>query len=167
MEEKELERMFLHELLEEKRRGTFRNPSCRLSDEQKIEIVKVYLTGNRTVDAIAADFGVSRKSIFRWINKFAGGKTEARASRSRVSRSSATEAAGDKTIVKTPSQKIYMAKKSVPQEDAEVSALKAEVARLQREVELANYKVHVRDVMIEEAEKTFNIPIRKKSGTEQ
>lgn len=44
--------------------------------------------------------------------------------------------------------------------------MKAEIARLQKEVELANYKVHVRDVMIEEAEKTFSIPIRK-SGTKQ
>ncbi len=60
-----------------------------------------------------------------------------------------------------------MAKKNIQPEEPDIAALKAEIARLQKEVELANYKVHVRDVMIEEAEKTFSIPIRKKYGTKQ
>lgn len=52
-------------------------------------------------------------------------------------------------------------------EDDELSRLKAENQRLQDQLQMAQWMVHARDVMIEEAEKTFNIAIRKKSGAKQ
>lgn len=48
-----------------------------------------------------------------------------------------------------------------------MSRLKAENQRLQDQLQMAQWMVHARDVMIEEAEKTFNIAIRKKSGAKQ
>ena len=54
----------------------------------------------------------------------------------------------------------------VPQDD-ELARLKAENQRLQDQLQMAQWLVHARDVMIEEAEKTFNIAIRKKSGAKQ
>ena len=52
-------------------------------------------------------------------------------------------------------------------EDDELSRLKAENQRLQDQLQMTRWMVHARDVMIEEAEKTFNIAIRKKSGAKQ
>lgn len=52
-------------------------------------------------------------------------------------------------------------------EDDELSRLKAENQRLQAQLQMAQWMVHARDVMIEEAEKTFSIAIRKKSGAKQ
>ena len=56
--------------------------------------------------------------------------------------------------------------KSVSQGD-DVKALQAEIKRLQQQLELAEIRAEVYDKMIDIAEATFHIPIRKKSGTKQ
>ena len=52
-------------------------------------------------------------------------------------------------------------------QDDEVQALQAEIKRLQKQLEMAEIRAEVYDKMIDIAEATFNIPIRKKSGTKQ
>ena len=45
--------------------------------------------------------------------------------------------------------------------------VRAENKRLSEALQMAEWSNHAKDVMIDLAEKTFNIPIRKKSGAKQ
>lgn len=49
----------------------------------------------------------------------------------------------------------------------ELERLRKENQRLSEALKMAEWMNHAKDVMIDEAEKTFNIPIRKKSGAKQ
>ena len=51
--------------------------------------------------------------------------------------------------------------------DQELVRLREENKKLQEELKMAEWSNHAKDVMIDIAEKTFNIPIRKKSGAKQ
>ena len=51
--------------------------------------------------------------------------------------------------------------------EEEIKALRAENRRLGRALELEKLRAKAYDTMINVAEETFNIPIRKKSGTKQ
>ena len=133
------------------------------SEEEKLQIVKVYLTGRYSLDECAKVFHIGERTLTRWIDKFAKEKTEARVHEAPAAGGAA--GATDRLFYNRPTM-THMAKKNNPQEETP-EAMKAEIDRLKRELEIANYKVHVRDVIIEEAEKTFNIPIRKKSGAKQ
>lgn len=57
--------------------------------------------------------------------------------------------------------------KSVENIALEVVRLKEENKRLSEALRMSEWMNHAKDVMIDEAEKTFNIPIRKKSGAKQ
>ena len=57
-----------------------------------------------------------------------------------------------------------MAKKS---KDDQIRELKAALKKAQKEAEIERLRAHAYDTMINLAEETFNIPIRKKSGTKQ
>lgn len=57
-----------------------------------------------------------------------------------------------------------MAKKS---KDDQIRELKAALRKAQKEAEIERLRAHAYDTMINLAEETFNIPIRKKSGTKQ
>ena len=62
-----------------------------------------------------------------------------------------------------------MPTKLKPEESAteELARLREENKRLSEALKLSEWMNHAKDVMIDEAEKTFNIPIRKKSGAKQ
>ena len=51
--------------------------------------------------------------------------------------------------------------------DQESVRLREENKKLQEALKMAEWSNHAKDVMIDIAEKTFNIPIRKKSGAKQ
>ena len=51
--------------------------------------------------------------------------------------------------------------------DQELVRLREENKKLQEALKMAEWSNHAKDVMIDIAEKTFNIPIRKKSGAKQ
>jgi hypothetical protein len=51
--------------------------------------------------------------------------------------------------------------------DEQIRELKAELRKARKEAELEKLRAHAYDTMISLAEETFNIPIRKKSGTKQ
>ena len=58
-----------------------------------------------------------------------------------------------------------MKKQNVEESAAdELARLREENKRLSEALKMAEWMNHAKDVMIDEAEKTFNIPIRKKSG---
>lgn len=59
---------------------------------------------------------------------------------------------------------IDMARKS---KDDQIKELKEELKKAQKEAEMQKLRATAYDKMIDLAEKTFNIPIRKKSGTKQ
>ena len=51
--------------------------------------------------------------------------------------------------------------------EQELERLRQENKRLAEALKMAEWMNHAKDVMIDQAEKTFNIPIRKKSGAKQ
>ena len=51
--------------------------------------------------------------------------------------------------------------------EQELARLREENQKLQEALKMAEWSNHAKDVMIDLAEKTFNIPIRKKSGAKQ
>jgi hypothetical protein len=57
--------------------------------------------------------------------------------------------------------------KPVESEAEELARLREENKRLAEALKMSEWMNHAKDVMIDEAEKTFNIPIRKKSGAKQ
>jgi hypothetical protein len=57
--------------------------------------------------------------------------------------------------------------KAVETEAEELARLREENKRLAEALKMSEWMNHAKDVMIDEAEKTFNIPIRKKSGAKQ
>ena len=57
--------------------------------------------------------------------------------------------------------------KPVESPEEEFARLRAENKRLEEALKMAEWSNHAKDVMIDLAEKTFNIPIRKKSGAKQ
>ena len=118
-------------------------------------IVKAHLLNHVPVSQLSADFGVNKRAIYRWIRIFADGKEPQRRSRG--------------IPVVKPNPPAMPKKKQNVEESAaeELARLRAENKRLSEALKLSEWMNHAKDVMIDEAEKTFNIPIRKKSGAKQ
>ena len=100
-----------------------------------------------SIPAISAKLPVSKSAIQRWIVNFA---PEYRI---------LTLEQMARKYKEQPTQSVS--------ESDEIKALKAEIKRLQQQLEFAEIKAEVYDKMIDIAEATFRIPIRKKSGTKQ
>ena len=118
-------------------------------------IVKAHLLNHVPVSQLSADFGVNKRAIYRWIRIFADGKEPQRSSRG--------------IPVVKPNLPVMPKKKQNVEESAaeELARLRAENKRLSEALKMAEWMNHAKDVMIDEAEKAFNIPIRKKSGAKQ
>jgi len=129
----------------------------RLSEEQKLEVVTRYLVNHESFSQLSKEFNVCTRSIRRWISNFALGKASCGSSASPV-------------IVKQSNPPTPMPRKN-PQAsetpEQELSRLRRENAELQEALKLAEWSNHAKDVMIDLAEETFNIPIRKKPGAKQ
>ena len=123
--------------------------------EEKRMIVKAHLLNHVPITQLSKDFGVHVVTIYRWISTFADGKVP-------EGRSKGT------TDVK-PNPLPMPKKKQNPAESAaeELARLREENKRLSEALKLSEWTNHAKDVMIDEAEKMFNIPIRKKSGAKQ
>ena len=104
---------------------------------------------------LCADFGISRTSIFRWIRTFADGKVPDRRSQ------------GTPDNKLNPSSMPKKSQKPVESEAEELARLREENKRLAEALKMAEWMNHAKDVMIDEAEKMFDIPIRKKAGAKQ
>ena len=125
--------------------------------EQKSMIVRQYLQNHVPVAQLSRDFGVCTLTIHRWINAFASGKMKMPAEKSN----------GTSDIKQNPPNMSKKNQKPVENEAEELARLREENKRLAEALKMAEWMNHAKDVMIDEAEKTFNIPIRKKSGAKQ
>jgi transposase-like protein len=123
--------------------------------DEKCMIVKAHLLNHVPIMQLSEEFGINRRSIQRWISTFADGKVPERKSRG--------------VSVVEPNSLSMPKKKQNPEESAadELARLRAENKRLSEALKMAEWMNHAKDVMIDEAEKAFNIPIRKKSGAKQ
>ena len=122
---------------------------------QKSMIVKSYLLNHVPLEQLSKDFGVSVRSIRRWISTFAEGK---------VPQKNSPDISNVKPNPSIMSKKIQ---KPVETEAEELARLREENKRLAEALKMAEWMNHAKDVMIDEAEKMFNIPIRKKAGAKQ
>ena len=141
----------LQELALKYRTGT----KFHLDAAQKRMIVKAYLVNHVPMVQLCEKFNVSRMSIYRWIRTFADGKVPENRS----------QAVSD---VKPNPPAMPKKKQNVEESAAdELARLREENKRLSEALKMAEWMNHAKDVMIDEAEKAFNIPIRKKSGAKQ
>ena len=134
-------------------------------------IVRAHLLNHASISQLSKEFGVSRRAIYRWISTFADGKVPDGKSK------------GTPNVKPNPSSMPKKNQKPVESEAEELARLREEnkrlaeaeeLARLREEnkrlaeaLKMAEWMNHAKDVMIDEAEKMFNIPIRKKAGAKQ
>lgn len=125
------------------------------SNEQKQLIIEAYLKDKVPLKQLCKEFNVSRISIWRWISNFANEdlSTEEAISPKEVILNSNPMPGKKENVFETPEQ--------------ELARLREENKKLQEALKMAEWSNHAKDVMIDLAEQTFNIPIRKKSGAKQ
>jgi transposase-like protein len=123
--------------------------------EEKQMIVKSHLLNHVSISRLSREFGVSRRAIYKWISTFADGRVP-------VNRGKGTA-----DVKLNPSSMSKKSQKPVESEADELSRLREENKRLSEALKMSEWMNHAKDVMIDEAEKMFNIPIRKKSGAKQ
>ena len=118
----------------------------KLDESDKIAIVSEYMQGQISAADVIKKYGIkSRQTLFCWMDKYVHEKE--------------LVSLHEQTNPSDP-----MAKKS-PED--RVKELEAEVKRLQKALELEQLRSKALDTMINVAEETFNIPVRKKAGTKQ
>ena len=118
----------------------------KFMDEDRIAIVAEYVNGHVPASKIIEKYHLSsRQILFNWMDKYVNEKE--------------LVSLPDETNPTDP-----MAKKS-PED--RVKELEAENKKLQKALELEKLRSKAYDTMIDVAESTFNIPIRKKPGTKQ
>lgn len=116
----------------------------RYDDQEKISIVNEFLHENRDAQAIVDKYHISSvMTLYSWVG--------------RVMIQTETLSLQEQT-------EDDMARKS---KDDQIRELKAQLKQARKEAELEKLRAHAYDMMINLAEETFNIPIRKKSGTKQ
>ena len=123
--------------------------------DEKRMIVKAHLLNNVPISQLSRDFSVDKVTIWRWIRTFADGKVPGQRN----------QALPD--VKPNPSSMSKKIQKPVETEAEELARLREENKRLAEALKMAEWMNHAKDVMIDEAEKMFNIPIRKKAGAKQ
>ena len=123
--------------------------------EEKQMIVRAHLLNRASISQLSKEFGVSRRAIYRWISTFADGKVPIRRNQ------------GTPEVKPNPSSMSKKSQKPVESEAEELARLREENKRLAEALKMSEWMNHAKDVMIDEAEKMFNIPIRKKAGAKQ
>jgi transposase-like protein len=125
------------------------------SFEKKRMIVSAYLVDHVPISQLVIQFGVPKGTIYRWISNFADGKVpEGRAK-------------GTPDVKPNPSNESMKSQKPTETQTEELVRLREENKRLAEALKMSEWMNHAKDVMIDEAEKMFNIPIRKKAGAKQ
>jgi transposase-like protein len=123
--------------------------------DEKRMIVKAHLLNNVPISQLSRDFSVDKVTIWRWIRTFADGKVPGM--KNRVT----------PDVKPNPSSMSKKIQKPLESEADELARLREENRRLAEALKMAEWMNHAKDVMIDEAEKMFNIPIRKKAGAKQ
>ena len=118
----------------------------KFTDEDKIQIVSEYVSGHIPARELIKKYHIStRQVLFNWMDKYVN-------EQELISLQEETN----------PSEQM---EKQSPEE--RLKELEAENKRLRNALELEKLRSKAYDTMIDLAESTFNIPIRKKSGTKQ
>jgi len=118
-------------------------------------IVRAHVLNHVPVSEISKIYKVHRVTVYRWIRTFAN---------EIVYKDSTKVQSKVKLKSRTMPKKIQ---EPVETEAEELARLREENQRLSEALKMAEWMNHAKDVMIDEAEKMFNIPIRKKSGAKQ
>ena len=103
------------------------------------QVVNEYLNGTEGYEKLARRINVGATSIRKWVLKFSSDL-------------------GEELIVSPPMSE---------QEQQELAALKKKQKELEKQLELANMKIFGLQTLIDVAEETLKIDIRKKSGSKQ
>ena len=127
----------------------------RKSEEEIGMIVRAHVLNHVPVSEISKIYRVHRVTVYRWIRTFADGIV------------SADKFAGVSNVKSRSPTMPKKIQKPVETETEELARLREENQRLSEALKTAEWMNHAKDVMIDEAEKMFNIPIRKKSGAKQ
>lgn len=117
----------------------------KFSDEEKMQIVSEYVQGRVPASLIIEKYHLSsRQVLFNWMDKFVN----------------------ENELLSLPENQSedLMSKKNT---EDRIKDLEAENKRLEKALELEKLRAKAFDKMINVAEETFNIPIRKKSGTKR
>ena len=115
-----------------------------LEESDRVEEVLNILRGATTPEEVQKKYRItSLNSIYTWIGKYVS---------------------ANEVLSLQDQTEEEMAKKS---KDDQIRELKAALKKAQKEAEIERLRAHAYDTMINLAEETFNIPIRKKSGTKQ
>ena len=115
------------------------------TDDDRILIVREYLESGVAAEKIIKKYHISSRSVlFSWMDKFLNEKDSLPLQQ---------EPVDDDDMAKT--------------KDERLKEKDAEIKRLRKALELEKLRSHAYSTMIDLAEQTFNIPVRKKSGTKQ
>ena len=119
--------------------------SYSFTDDDRILIVREYLESGHPAEKIIKKYHISSRSVlFSWMDKFLN---------ERDSLSLQQEPQIEEDMAKT--------------KDERMKEKDTEIKRLRKALELEKLRSHAYSTMIDLAEQTFNIPVRKKSGTKQ
>ena len=151
MEKREDQELLELQELAQKHKSVQRHKSL----SEKRMVVKAHLLNHVPISQLSKEFGIDKSTIWRWISKFAAGKLPDRRSE------------GTPDVKPNPSSMSKKNQRAVESEADELARLREENKRLSEALKMAEWMNHAKDVMIDEAEKMFNIPIRKKAGAKQ
>ena len=118
----------------------------------KDQIIQEYLTQGCGYRMLQAKYGISRTSICKWVQIYQG----------------------IHVIPRTKKQQSHYIrdmkdpdKKRVPKKDVTSEDLLIRISALEKQLEWEKLRANSLDIMINVAEEKLNIPIRKKSGSQQ
>ena len=115
-----------------------------LDDERRISLVVDILGGKTTPEEVRKNYSLaSINSVYTWIGKY-------------------ISITGSLSLHESNEDEM-----SAKSKDDQIRELKAQLRQAQKEAELEKLRAKAYDTMISVAEETFNIPIRKKSGTKR
>ena len=119
--------------------------SNKFTDDERILIVREYLESGLPAEDITKKYHISSRSIlFSWMDKLLNAKDSLPLQQETIL---------DDDMAKTTDERLK-------EKDAEIK-------RLRKALELEKLRSHAYSTMIDLAEETFNIPVRKKFGTKQ
>lgn len=114
------------------------------SREEKLSILRNYYSSGMSKGSFDRKYGIDVRSLNRWIQIFS----------KEIESLSLPCAASDDN----------MGKLSKDEEREEIALLKKRNKELEKALAFSKLEIKARDIMIDIAEESFNIPIRKKSG---
>ena len=119
--------------------------SYSFTDDDRILIVREYLESGLPAEKIIKKYHISSRSVlFSWMDKFLNERDSL-------------------PLQQEPQIEEDMAKTK----DERMKEKDTEIKRMRKALELEKLRSHAYSTMIDLAEQTFNIPVRKKSGTKQ